>query len=228
MAKVAIKGAIVGNDEKWIYDWWEYEAVCPKDVVDVISGSGGELLEVEINSGGGDIFAAAEIYAAIRGYLGPVDINIVGLCASAASVIAMSGKSRMNPMSLMMVHNVSVSGVSGDRHDMERAVEMLKSANQSIANAYMAKTGMTAAEALDMMDTTTWLTAQLAKEKGLIDEIAFIDDMSNLQLTNDFGGMLSREMIEKAKAERSNKQTLNNSEKLEELKNQLLNDIDLI
>ena len=97
MRKIEVKGTIVGNADKWIYEWFGMDATCPKDVNAAISEANGEPLLVEINSGGGDVFAGSEIYTALKAYAGTVEINIVGLAASAASVIAQAGHSRISP-----------------------------------------------------------------------------------------------------------------------------------
>lgn len=108
-------------------------------------------------------------------YSGNVTLRIVGLAASAASVIAMAGYCEMSPTAQIMVHNVS-SSASGDYRDMEHASEVLKNANDTIANAYIEKTGMSREKALNLMDNETWLTAQKAKELGLVDKIMFSSD----------------------------------------------------
>ena len=123
MRKIEVKGTIVGNADKWIYEWFGMDATCPKDVNAAISEANGEPLLVEINSGGGDVFAGSEIYTALKAYAGTVEINIVGLAASAASVIAQAGHSRISPTALFMVHNVSGSA-AGDFHDMQQEAEI--------------------------------------------------------------------------------------------------------
>lgn len=176
--RIDVKGTIVSNDDKWIYEWFEMDATCPNDVIKAIDQANGEPLEVYINSGGGDIFAGSEIYSALRSYKGKVNIHVVGFAASAASVIACAGKSDISPTAMFMVHNVS-GAARGDYRIMDKSSEVLQTANKSIAAAYMAKTGMSEQEALAMMDQETWLTAQQAVEKGLIDKIA---ENQNLKL----------------------------------------------
>ncbi|MEG2546694.1 MAG: Clp protease ClpP [Niameybacter sp.] len=171
MAKLKIAGDIISNDSKWIYDWLEYDCTCPKDVEKVINEANGEKLEVEINSGGGEIFAGSEIYGLLRSY-GNIGITITGLAASAASVIAMAGNCKMYPTAMMMVHNVS-TGARGDHNVMKHTAQTLETANEAIANAYVSKTGMSMKDALALMNVETWFSAQQAKEKGLIDEVAF-------------------------------------------------------
>lgn len=172
--KISVKGAIVPNHDKWIYDYLDMDATCPKDVSDALEKSNGMPVDVEINSGGGDIFAGSEIYTALRGYAGGISIHIVGMAASSASVIAMAGKSEMSPTAMMMVHNVS-AGAGGDYHAMDKSSEILQTANKTIAAAYVDKTKMSESDALTMMDKETWLTAQQAVDKGLVDKVMFAD-----------------------------------------------------
>lgn len=176
--RIDVKGTIVSNDDKWIYEWFEMDATCPNDVNKLIEQANGEPLEVYINSGGGDIFAGSEIYSALRSYKGEVNIHVVGFAASAASVIACAGKSDISPTAMFMVHNVACM-VRGDYHSMDKTSDILQTANKTIAAAYVAKTGMSEQEALAMMDQETWLTAQQAVDKGLIDKIA---ENQNLKL----------------------------------------------
>ena len=226
MPKIDIRGVIVSNEEKRIYDWYEMDAICPKDVQDIINEANGEKIEVEINSPGGDIFAGSDILAALQLYKGEVETTITALAASAGSVVATAGRTRMVPTALVMVHNVSIYGASGDYHEMDKASEMLKKANQSIANAYIAKTGKSSEEVLEMMDKTTWMTAQEAKEFGLVDEILFLDNNQDYSFSNSLNSMLSKEQIERAKNEIAKQQL--EVRKKEQLKNQLLEDLDLI
>lgn len=194
MRKIEVKGTIVGNADKWIYEWFGMDATCPKDVNATISEANGEPLLVEINSGGGDVFAGSEIYTALKAYAGTVEINIVGLAASAASVIAQAGHSRISPTALFMVHNVSGSA-AGDFHDMQQEAEILQTANKAVAAAYLEKTGKSMEELLGIMDAETWMDAQKAVEYGFVDEVMFA---SAPTLTNGIG-VLPAQTIHKLK-----------------------------
>ena len=194
MRKIEVKGTIVRNADKWIYEWFGMDATCPKDVNAAISEANGEPLLVEINSGGGDVFAGSEIYTALKAYAGTVEINIVGLAASAASVIAQAGHSRISPTALFMVHNVS-GYATGDFHDMQQEAEILQTANKAVAAAYLEKTGKTMEELLGIMDAETWMDAQKAVEYGFVDEVMFA---SAPTLTNGIG-VLSAQTIHKLK-----------------------------
>jgi len=193
--KVKIKGPIVGNSDAWIYEYFGIEATSPSMVDKVLEKANGEDLEVEINSGGGSVFAGSEIYTALKSYKGNVAVKIVGLAASAASVIAMAGnKVMMSPTAQMMIHNVS-SCAAGDYREMEHTAEILKNANDTIANAYRIKTGKTQEELLALMDKETWMTAQKAKELGFIDEVMFED--IQFAASTSYSGLLPPEVINK-------------------------------
>ncbi|MDE6182250.1 MAG: Clp protease ClpP [Eubacteriales bacterium] len=197
--KIEIKGAIIPNESKVAYDYLGLDSTCPKDVLKKLSRANGQDVTIEINSGGGDIFAGSEIYTALRNYKGNVNINIVGLAASAASVIAMAGNCKISPTGLFMIHNVSCC-VSGDYKVLEKEVEVLKKCNQVIANAYMEKTGISNEKLLELMDKETWLTPKDCIESGFVDEIMFQDEPKKIQFRNDFT-MLSIETEEKIKNE---------------------------
>lgn len=195
MLRIDIKGIIVPNDDAEIYDWLGMENTCPGQVGRLIEQAGGENIDVYIDSGGGDIFAGSDIYSALRSCKGEVKIHVIGLAASAASVIACAAKSDISPTAMIMVHNVSGTA-SGDYRQMDKTSEILKKANKAIAGAYMHKTGMSEEEALSMMDKETWLTAAEAVEKGLIDEIS---EERGLLMTAAVSNMLPRQAVLKIK-----------------------------
>lgn len=170
MKKIRIAGTIISNDNKWIYDWYEMESFCLNDFLKGLDTN--EDIEIEINSPGGSVYAGSEIYTAILNHKGKTKILITGIAASAASVIAMAGDEViMSPTAQIMIHNVSAYGSGGDYHEHEKVMNALKEANESIANAYMIKTGLSKEEILDLMDNETWLSAEKAKEYNFIDEI---------------------------------------------------------
>lgn len=176
MPRLDIRGNLIPNDYKWFYDWFEEDSTCPRDVQRILDTlADGEDLEVYINSPGGVIDVGSEIYTLLRTAAEKISlkIHIVGEACSAASVVAMAGYCEMSPTALMMVHCVSVGGVRGNHAVMEHTAEMLRSADRAMCRAYMEKAGMTEQEALDMMEHETWLTAQQARERGLIDAVMF-------------------------------------------------------
>ena len=221
--KINVKGTIVPNDDQWIYDLFDIEATSPAKVSKDITAAAekGEPLEVYINSGGGDIFAASEIHSAIREYSGDVKIHVVGHAASAARVIACACRSDISPTAQIMVHNVS-SATSGDYHDMDKMSEILQKANETIANAYITKSGMAKEKALETMDKATWLTADEAVELGLIDEVAGSKNAKS-QLVAAYCDIIPQNVIEKMKAERADKK-ITAQARLDKLKEGYKND----
>lgn len=181
MAKIRITGVIIPNDYKWIYDLFEIEATCPADVSKILDTLSGEDVEVDINSPGGDVYSGSDIYTALMEYGGKVITKIVGVAASAASVIAMAGRpAKISPTAQIMIHNVSERAY-GDHRTFEHEAEVLKNYNISVANAYRLKTGLDQEKLLELMNAGgsanrgTWLNAQQAKELGFVDEIMFDD-----------------------------------------------------
>lgn len=194
--KVNVKGVIVSNDDKWIYDLFDIEATSPKDVTKAIEDGNGSDLEVIINSGGGSVFDGSEIYYELKNYQGNVEVRIVGLAASAASFIAMGGDTiKIAPTAQMMIHNSSTVA-RGDYNEMDKASEMLKNTNKTIANAYRLKSGLEESELLDLMNQETWLTPQMALEKGLVDGIMFEDPNIKLSASTNVANMIPQKVID--------------------------------
>lgn len=220
--EIDIRGDIISNDDKWFYDWLKWDGTCPNDIKKALdSKSPSEKLTVIINSGGGLVTAGTEIYSMLVGR-NDVEIVIRSMAGSAASVIAMANYCKITPIGLIMIHNVSVSGINGDYHEMEKSAEMLKNINSALAQSYVKKTGKTEAEILEMMDKETWLTANQALELGFVDEI-LEETSTNVMLTNAInqnGIRLTDEIREKVKLEQKQKET-------ENMKNELLKDLDL-
>ena len=195
MRVIDIKGEIINSNNQWIYDWLGMEATSPKKISDALRDAGGEDVEIHINSPGGDVFAGSEIYTLLRGYSGKVKIKIFGIAASAASVIAQAGESEISPTGMFMIHNVKTWS-SGDYRDMEYTAEALRAANESIINAYVAKTGMTQEELQGLMDRETYMAAAQAVEYGFIDKVMFTEQAPELR--NGFG-LLPEETLKKIK-----------------------------
>lgn len=217
MKQINIKGAIVSDDDKWLYDFYDLTATAPQDI-DLPKT--GEPVEVIINSGGGDVFAGSEIYSLLSDYQGDVTVKIVGIAASAASVIAMAGKSvEISPTAQIMIHNVS-SVAGGDYRALAKEAQILENYNKSISNAYLMKTNMSSEELLDLMAEETWLTAGQAVEKGFADKVMFADDeMSQMVASESVVIPKSMALVQKAEI----KERAEILERLERLENHLIN-----
>lgn len=169
--KIGIKGVIIKNEYKWAYDWFGWDATCPKDIISVLDEvNGTEDIIIDMNSPGGSVIPAHEIYTAIASYNGNIEIHVVGMAGSAASEILMACKSLISPVAQIMIHNSSTNA-SGDYREMDSTSQMLQSINKGIRNAYIEKTGLSDDKLKELMDRTTWMSAQEALEYGFVDGI---------------------------------------------------------
>lgn len=167
------------SDETWYGD-----EVTPKLFKDEL-GTGKGPITVWINSPGGDVFAAAQIYNMLMDYPYDVTVKIDGLAASAASVIAMAGTTvEMSPVAMMMIHNPATIAI-GDSEEMKKAVKMLDEVKESIMNAYGIKTDLARDKISKLMDAESWFNAKKAVELGFADKILFADGQGDA--TNDAG-----------------------------------------
>lgn len=151
---------------------WYGDEVTPQLFKDELNADSGDIT-VWINSPGGDVFAAAQIYNMLRDYKGHVTVKIDGLAASAASVIAVAGDTVLvSPVAMMMIHNPATLAM-GNTKDMEAAIAMLNEVKESILNAYVDKTGLSRNKLSKMMDDETWFNAKKAVELGFADKVLF-------------------------------------------------------
>ena len=154
---------------------WFGDEVTPAIFRDELMKGEGNIT-VWINSPGGDVFAAAQIYNMLMDYKGNVTVRIDGLAASAASVIAMAGTTvEMSPVGMLMVHNPSTA-VIGNTKEMQAAIQMLDEVKESILNAYELKTGQPRQSLSDLMDAESWMNAKKAVELGFADKILFANE----------------------------------------------------
>lgn len=176
------------SDETWYGD-----EVTPKIFKDELNAGNGPI-SVWINSPGGDVFAAAQIYNMLMDYPYDVTVKIDGLAASAASVIAMAGTTvEMSPVAMMMIHNPATIAI-GDSEEMKKAVKMLDEVKESIMNAYEIKTGLARDKISKLMDAESWFNAKKAVELGFADKILFSDGQSDVTDGVGEGIVVSDEM----------------------------------
>ena len=169
MTVIEVKADIVDNDTGKFYNWIGWDAVYPGKVSTLLDGA--DEGEVNINSNGGDVFAASEIYTLLSQHSGMVTVNIQGLAASAASVIAMAGDVvHISPTAQIMIHKAWTIA-DGNADDMAHTSEFLEGIDDSIMNAYVAKTGLDKSELSNMMAKETWLTANQAVDYGFADDV---------------------------------------------------------
>lgn len=179
MRKIPIKGAIVDDDTAMFYDYFGMTCTSPKKVSAILDeevAEGDDDIVVDIASNGGDVFVASEIYSMLKNNTANVKVNVTGLAASAASVIAMAGDTvSIAPTAQIMIHK-AWTRVDGNADDLNHESGVLSGIDESIASAYELKTGMKQSDILQMMSNETWLTAQDAVDKGFADEIMFVNE----------------------------------------------------
>ncbi len=163
--------------------WFDDDVTPAMFKEELFSGSG--PITLHVNSPGGDCIAASQIYTMLMEYPHDVTVQIDGMAASAASVIAMAGtKVCMSPTSMMMIHNPFTAAM-GDSEEMRKAIQLLDEVKESIINAYQIKTGLSRAKLSHLMDSETWMNAKKALELGFCDEILFIGEN---ELPDDVSG----------------------------------------
>lgn len=194
MKKIEVKGTIVSDSQAKIYQYFGIPYTSPSSVI--LPETGEDVL-VEINSGGGEVFAGSEIFTKLKAYEGKVTARVVGLAASAASVILMGADEiEISPTAQIMIHNAWSSAV-GDSKDMLHEAEILDGINQSIMNAYTMKTDLSRAELHDLMETETWMGADRAVELGFADRIMFEEKTTPMNVYASAGYVLPEEVLAK-------------------------------
>ena len=153
-------------------DYFWGNEVTPKAFRDELEAGEGDVT-VWVNSPGGNVFAAAEIYTMLCDYKGKVTVKIDAIAASAASVVAMAGDRVMiSPVGMYLIHDPMTIAM-GNAADMEKAISNLNEVKESIINAYARKTGLSRNKISKLMSDETWLNAKKAVELGFADEILF-------------------------------------------------------
>lgn len=151
---------------------WFGDEITPAMFRNELSKVSGNLT-VWLNSPGGDVFAASQIYTMLKSHKGKVTVKIDGIAASAASVVAMAGdETLIAPTGMIMIHNPATAAF-GNKEAMEQAIRLLDEVKESIINAYETKSHISRAKIARMMDEETWLNAKKAQSLGLVDGILF-------------------------------------------------------
>ncbi|QGT99508.1 Prophage Clp protease-like protein [Candidatus Syntrophocurvum alkaliphilum] len=181
---------------------WFDDDVSPREFKAELEEADGDIT-LWINSPGGDVFAASQIYTMLKEYQGKITVKIDGIAASAASVIAMSGDEvLMSPTAMMMLHNPATI-VWGEEADIKKGIEMLSEVKESIINAYEQKTGLLRNKISNMMDRETWMSAKKAHELGFCDQVLYTEQaipeaimngfmFDKVTVTNNFMGKLPK------------------------------------
>ena len=181
MVTINLSGELMSDEWAELYRWFGYESglYCPADIrVAIAQLKPGEELVLEINSVGGHVDAAAEIYAFLEKLPNPTRAEIQSLAASAASYFPLAcDRVEIALPAQMMIHCASW-GVGGNKHAHLWVAQQLDESDQSILDVYCRKCGnKTSREELEqLMNEETYLSARRCLEMGLVD--AIIGDVS--------------------------------------------------
>ena len=152
-----------------LYDEIGFWGTTAKDFRDRINGAGDIVLK--INSPGGDVFDGISIYNDLLAHPGRVRVEITGLAASIASIIALAGDEvAIAENGFFMIHNAWTIAL-GNRHQLADVVSLLGKIDDALARTYVARTSIGIRSVKQMMDDETWMTGKEARENGFATEI---------------------------------------------------------
>jgi ATP-dependent Clp protease, protease subunit len=154
-----------------IYDEIGYWGVTAKQFIGDLKAVDATTIKLAINSPGGAVFDALAIYNALRQHPAAVEVTIMGVAASAASVIAMAGDTIVMPENaFMMIHN-PLNMAYGNADDLREMADVLDKIGASLIGIYARRTGLPDDEIKALLDAETWLNAEEAVTKGFADEL---------------------------------------------------------
>lgn len=158
---------------------WYGDGVTASRIAAALRSIGGADVTVNINSPGGDMFEGLAIYNLLREYEGKVTVKVLGLAASAASIIAMAGDEvQIGRGAFLMIHNCWVYAM-GNRHDLQQIAADMMPFDKAMNDIYGARTGLDAATIDAMMDAETYIGGSDAVEKGFADRLLAADEIAD-------------------------------------------------
>lgn len=158
-------------------DFWG-EGVTSKRISAALRSIGKQDVVVNINSPGGDYFEGLAIYNMLRDHPAKVTVKILGIAASAASVIAMAGDEvQIARAGFLMIHNTWVIAM-GDRHQLRDVADWLEPFDQTAVDIYAARTGLDPKELAKMLDRETWIGGSDAVDQGFADGLLPSDEVT--------------------------------------------------
>ncbi|HCR0809409.1 TPA: Clp protease ClpP [Enterobacter hormaechei] len=159
-------------------DYWG-EGVTAKRIAGALRAMNGADVTVNINSPGGDMFEGLAIYNLLREYEGLVTVKVLGIAASAASIIAMAGDDiQIGRGAFLMIHNCWVYAM-GNRHDFAELSQSLEPFDNAMADIYAARSGLDMAAVQKLMDAESYIGGSDAVAKGLADSLLSADAVSD-------------------------------------------------
>lgn len=158
-------------------DYWSGGGVTAKKVAAQLRAIGDRPVEVQINSPGGDMFEGIAVYNVLREHPQPITVKVMGMAASAASIIAMAADTlEIGAASFLMIHNCWVLAM-GNRHDMRETADFLEPFDAAMVDVYAARSGQKPADIAKWMDGETFMSGSQAIERGFADALLPSDQM---------------------------------------------------
>ncbi|WIK10306.1 Clp protease ClpP [Klebsiella pneumoniae] len=159
-------------------DYWG-EGITAKRIAGALRAMNGADVTVNINSPGGDMFEGLAIYNLLREYEGHVTVKVLGIAASAASIIAMAGDDiQIGRGAFLMIHNCWLYAM-GNRHDFAELAQSLEPFDTAMADIYAARPGLDIAAVQKLMDAESYIGGSDAVAKGLADSLLSADAVSD-------------------------------------------------
>lgn len=159
-------------------DWWG-DGVSANRIAGALRAIGGDDVTVHINSPGGDMFEGLAIYNILREYQGKVTVKVLGLAASAASIIAMAGDEvQIGRGAFLMIHNAWIVA-AGNRNDFREYADYLEPFDKAMADIYAARSGMSPEDVQSLMDKESFIGGSDAVTRGLADSLLSADEISS-------------------------------------------------
>lgn len=159
-------------------DFWTGGGITAKKVSAQLRAIGDRPVEVQINSPGGDMFEGIAIYNVLREHSQDITVKVMGMAASAASIIAMAGdRVEIGAASFMMIHNCWVLAI-GNRHDMAETAEWLEPFDSAMRDVYAARTGQSVDDIAGWMDAETFMSGGQSIERGFADDLLPADQLN--------------------------------------------------
>ncbi|MEX6089284.1 head maturation protease, ClpP-related [Raoultella planticola] len=158
---------------------WYGDGVTASRIAAALRAIGGADVIVNINSPGGDMFEGLAIYNLLREYEGKVTVKVLGLAASAASIIAMAGDEvQIGRGAFLMIHNCWVYAM-GNRHDLAQVAADMEPFDKAMNDIYGARTGLSSEAIEAMMNAETYIGGSDAVEKGFADRLLSADEIAD-------------------------------------------------
>lgn len=161
------------------YDYWTGEGVTAKRIAAGLRALGKGPVTVNVNSPGGDMFEGLAIYNLLREHDGEITIKVLGLAASAASIVAMAGDTvQIARAGFLMIHNAWIYA-AGNRNDLREFADYLEPFDAAMADIYAARTGDEIKAIQKLMDAETWIGGSDAIDRGFADELLSSDQVEH-------------------------------------------------